>query len=73
MNYTNITNSILRLTGGSFYVESSTLRNISLHQINIVNSTTINTGGVFHIKIMAGHLNISSDIDKTNLISVFDA
>jgi len=41
--------------------------------MNIVNSTTQNTGGIFHIKAMNGHLNISSDLNKTNLISIFDA
>ncbi|CDW87526.1 UNKNOWN [Stylonychia lemnae] len=73
MNFTNITNSKSGQSGGAFFVESTTLRNISMYRVNIIKSMTANTGGVIHIKEMKGHLNISSDINTQNLISDFNA
>ncbi|CDW74791.1 UNKNOWN [Stylonychia lemnae] len=73
LKFTKITTSTSKLQGGFMYVDSTTLFNINLHQIQIKKSTTVQTGGAIHVQQMSGILNISTETGQRNLISEFEA
>ncbi|CDW71354.1 UNKNOWN [Stylonychia lemnae] len=73
-SHTSISGSHSGMQGGVFYIDSNELSLIDMNAIDINNSTTTQSGGVFSINALDGELRFrSDDPNKKSIMSVFAA